>query len=545
MPMNKPFSARRVAGRKIASPDSADWRRGASIYQVYPRSFFDSNGDGIGDLPGVAAKLDHIASLGVDAIWLSPFYTSPMADFGYDVADHTAVDPIFGVMADFDLLVAKAKALGLRIIVDLVVGHTSDAHEWFRDSRRARTAEKADWYVWADSKPDGSAPNNWLSVFSGPAWAWEPRRRQYYLHHFLKEQPSLNIRNPEVRAALIDVAAFWIERGVSGLRLDAIDFLAHDPLMRDNEASGLDPAQAPPKLFGMQVHRHDMLHSDGMVFLHELRALADRESVMLLGEVSSQPGAFERIAAYTGPGGPLHTAYTLAPMRGDFDHESASGFVRSAARSDASICWAFSNHDTMRAATRWRLREGEDDRKLRLVGAFQMALRGEICLYQGDELGLTEADLRHSQLRDPFGLAFWPEFKGRDGSRTPMPWRADAHATGFSDGEPWLPVAAGHEALAVETQEQSPDSILAHWRALVAWRQRTPEIRNGSCAPLDLPAPIVGFIRATGERRTVCLFNLSEQPARVRVGERAYALEPWGYALRSERVRAKAELALA
>lgn len=544
--MNKPVSAHRVTGTRIGGGEPGrSGHRGLSIYQIYPRSFCDSDGNGIGDLPGITAHLAHVASLGVDAIWLSPFYTSPMADFGYDVSDHKAVDPIFGTMANFETLAGTAKALGLRVFVDLVVGHTSDRHAWFDASRRARTGDKADFYVWADPKSDGSPPNNWLSVFSGPAWQWEPRRRQYYLHHFLTEQPSLNVRNPAVRAALLDIAAFWIERGVTGLRLDAIDFLAHDPALTDNPASGVDPAQAPPKLFGMQTHRHDMLHDDGMTFLRELRALADARGTMLLGEVSSQPGAFDRIAAYTGEGGPLHSAYTLAPMRGLFDHASVSDLARTAARTDASVCWAFSNHDTMRAATRWCLEDGRiDHRRLRLVAAVQVALRGEICLYQGDELGLTESDIALDDMRDPFGLAFWPEFKGRDGSRTPMPWVAGAPSSGFSTGKPWLPVAPDHDALAADLQELSQGSMLAFWRALLAWRANAAEIRNGALIPLDLAAPLVGFVRQDAQHATTCLFNLSGAAVRATVDGRSVDLQPWDYQFSRERVAQTMDLAL-
>lgn len=534
-----PYSAR--LPKPAAAPLS--WWKGAAIYQIYPRSFFDTDADGIGDLRGVFEKLDYVASLGVDAIWLSPFYVSPMADFGYDVADHTAVDPTFGAMEDFDRLVARAHELGLRVLLDLVVGHTSDRHRWFAESRASRVNAKADWYVWADPQPDGSPPNNWLSVFSGPAWKWEPRRRQYYLHHFLAEQPALNIREPAVRAALLDVAAFWLDRGADGLRLDAIDFLAHDAELRGNPPSGVRPDEAPPKLFGMQTHVHDMLHEDGGIFLRQLRDLADRHRAMLLGEVSSQPGAFDRIAGYTHARGPLQSAYTLAPMRGAFDHEAAAAIVRTAAREDASICWAFSNHDTMRVATRWCADDGVvNRRKLELITAFQIALRGEICLYQGEELGLTEAELAFADMRDPFGIAFWPEFKGRDGARTPMPWRGDAPALGFSTGAPWLPAPAEHARLSVATQEQESGSLLAHWRDLLDWRRRSPEIRHGSLSPLDLAAPLIGFTRATSARRTTCLFNFSGEATSAIISDEQIDLGPWTFRFLAGAFPERAEL---
>lgn len=511
-----------------------NWWRGATIYQIYPRSFLDTNGDGVGDLAGATQRLDHIAALGADAVWLSPFYVSPMCDFGYDVADHKAVDPLFGTLEDADRFIARAHALGLRVLVDFVVGHVSDRHPWFRASRADRLNPKADWFTWADPQPDGGPPNNWLSVFSGPAWSWEPRRRQYYLHHFLAQQPSLDTRHPDVQAALLDVAGFWLDRGVDGLRLDAIDFLGHDPALRSNPPAGVDPADAPAKLFGMQRHDNDMLHPEGEGFLHLLRTFTEaRGGALLLGEVSSQPGAFGRIAAYTGPAGPLQTAYTLAPMRGPFDAQAANSFIQEAARTDSSPCWAFSNHDTMRVASRWCMTDGTvDRRKLALVAAFQTALRGQLCVYQGEELGLTEAELTHDQLRDPFGIAFWPEFKGRDGSRTPMPWRSGEPGFGFSDAAPWLPFGQGHGGCAADRQERNLESPLAHWRALLRWRRDTPEIKHGSLAPLALDAPMVGFERVLGDRRTLCLFNLSDERRTLNLDAGPAVILPgWGYQL--------------
>ncbi|PSC05521.1 alpha-glucosidase [Alsobacter soli] len=513
-----------------------DWWRGASIYQIYPRSFLDTNGDGVGDLKGATQMLDHVAWLGVDAVWLSPFYVSPMRDFGYDVSDHTAVDPLFGTGEDAERFIARAHELGLKVMLDFVAGHTSDQHPWFVSSRSQRDGPHADWYHWADPQPDGTPPNNWLSVFSGPAWAWEPRRRQYYLHHFLAQQPSLDTSNPAVQDALLGIARFWLDRGVDGLRLDAIDFLAHDPLLRSNPASGIDPDQAPAKLFAMQKHDNDMLHPGRMNFLQRLREVADAYGAVLLGEVSSQPGAFERIAEYTGPVGPLQTAYTLAPMRGAFDRAAAEGFAREAARADSSPCWAFSNHDTTRVASRWCLTEGRvDRRKLELVAALQMALRGQVCVYQGEELGLTDAELDLEHLRDPFGIAYWPEFKGRDGSRTPMPWRPGDAGLGFTAGKPWLPLGDGHAALTVEAQKEDWRSFLNRFQDLLQWRRNTPEIRLGDLRPLALPEPLVGFERSYEGRRTLCVFNLSDARASLDLqdGRGPIALDAWDYRLLS------------
>jgi alpha-glucosidase len=496
------------------------WWPGAIIYQIYPRSFYDSNGDGVGDLPGITAKLDYVASLGVDAIWLSPFFVSPMRDFGYDVADHCAVDPVFGTLADFDRLVARAHALGLKLIVDLVCGHTSDQHAWFRGSRTSRASEHAEWYVWADAKPDGTPPNNWLSVFGGAAWSWEPRRRQYYLHHFLTSQPSLNLRRPEVVEALLDVARFWLARGVDGFRLDAIDFLLHDEALRDNPPRAPLRSAPPAKPFGLQRHLYDMTQGVRPALIERLRALADADpGTVLLGEVSSQDGAYGRIERYTGERG-LHLAYTLRPMRGDDAGDAlraALAEIASSGRGEG-LCWAFSNHDVERAASRWAAPRGDgaqpDRAGAKLLMALLLSLKGTVCAYQGEELGLGEAVLAAEDLRDPFGIAYFPEFRGRDGSRTPLPWDASPQA-GFTNGVPWLPVPEAHRAAGISAQEADPRSALSAWRAIVAWRKAHPALLRGDLRRLDLPAPLVGFTRGCEAERLLLIFNPSTRSARL------------------------------
>ncbi|MGH7210014.1 MAG: alpha-amylase family glycosyl hydrolase, partial [Acetobacteraceae bacterium] len=495
------------------------WWRGAVIYQIYPRSFFDSNGDGVGDLPGICAKLEHVASLGVDAIWLCPFFTSPMKDFGYDVADHLAVDPVFGTMADFDRLLALAHALGLYVLIDQVWSHTSSHHPWFLDSR-TRDGGRRDWYVWADPRGDGTPPNNWLSVFGGAAWSWEPRRRQFYLHHFLASQPALNLRRPEVVDAILASGRFWLDRGVDGFRLDAIDFMTHDPELRSNPpASALPGAPVPAKLFGLQDHIHDMLNPATFAVLGRIRALVDEyPGAATLGEVSSQPGAYDRVLAYTEGVERLHMAYTLRPLRCGLDHATLSDMLAEAAAAgeDGWPCWSFSNHDVERAVSRWnphRGRAAPDPRFARLLMALLLSLRGSVCLYQGEELGLTEPELGPEAMRDPFGVAYWPEFRGRDGSRTPMPWHPDRPHGGFTEGDtPWLPVPTEHAALAVAAQEADPEALLHAWRAFLAFRRASPALTRGALAMLDLPEPCVGFMRSEGTERVLCLFNLSDAP---------------------------------
>ncbi|HEY4253942.1 MAG TPA: alpha-glucosidase [Roseomonas sp.] len=492
------------------------WWRGAVIYQIYPRSFLDSDGDGVGDLRGAIARLDHVAALGADAIWLCPFYTSPQDDFGYDVADHLAVDPQFGTLADFDALLAAAHARGLKVLIDLVGGHTSNRHAWFQESRAGRDGDKADFYVWADPSPDGTPPNNWLSVFGGPAWQYDVRRRQYYLHHFLVSQPALNLANPKALDALLEVGEFWLRRGVDGFRLDAVDFLAHDPALPANPAAPKD--RTPAKLFGMQDHRHDMMHPATYGILARIRALADRYGAVTLGEVSSQPGAYRRVMDYTRGEGHLHMAYTLSPLRDGFDWPTLRTLLRrlGEAGEEGWACFSFSNHDVARAATRWAPGGVPDDRHTRLLIALLLSLRGTACVYQGEELGLPDVALSEDEIRDPFGLAYWPDFKGRDGSRTPMPWSADAPQAGFTAAAaPWLPIRAEHAARAADRQERDPDSVLRFTRAMIAFRKAHPALTRGTLRQLDLPEPLIGFLREEGGAGVACVFNLAPEPVAI------------------------------
>ena len=489
------------------------WWRGAVIYQIYPRSFCDSNNDGIGDLAGITAKLDYVASLGVDAIWLSPFFTSPMKDFGYDVSDYRAVDPIFGTLEDFDRLVARAHALNLRVIIDQVYAHTSDAHAWFLESRADRTNAKRDWYVWADPKPDGTPPNNWLSVFYGPSWTWDGRRGQYYMHNFLPSQPNLNVHDPAVQEALLDTARFWLERGVDGFRLDALNFAMHDPSLADNPPVTVtkDGFKRP---FDFQRHLHNQSQPQLVPFIEKLAKVlrafgADRFTV---AEVGGEQ-ALAEMKMYTQGKVRLNTSYS-------FD------FLYAAQLSPALVLktlskwrdgdgegwpsWAFSNHDAPRVVTRWGgTLAGPDCAKLLLT--LLMCLRGNVFLYQGEELGLTQADIPFECLRDPEAIANWPLTLGRDGARTPMPWAHILPYAGFSDAEPWLPIPPEHVAAAVSQQDGQAHSVLTLARALIALRRSNPILRVGAFQPLDLPLPLLGFDRVGGSARLRCLFNLTDK----------------------------------
>ncbi|WP_221930911.1 alpha-amylase family glycosyl hydrolase [Telmatospirillum sp. J64-1] len=535
---------------------SPAWWRGAVIYQIYPRSFQDGNGDGIGDLAGVADHLDHVADLGADAIWIAPFFTSPMQDFGYDVSDYRDVDPIFGTLADFDRVVERAHALGLKVLIDQVWSHTSDRHPWFVESCVDPGGPKGDWYVWSEPKPDGSPPNNWLSVFGGPAWRWEPRRRRYYLHHFLSSQPALNLRNPAVLDAVLDAGRFWLDRGVDGFRLDAVDFMLHDPDLRSNPPAPR-PAEGdyPVKLFGMQRHLYDTTQSGVVDLAERIRALMDEyPGTTTVAELSSQPGALARAAAYTSGGTRFHMAYTLDIMRRPFTPEALRQSIAEAEAhfdEEGWLCWAFSNHDVERVASRWG--DGSP-RFAKLALALLLSLRGSACLYQGEELGLTEAEVPYERLRDPFGINFWPQFKGRDGSRTPMPWRARERHAGFSEAEPWLPMPEAHHALAVDRQQADPDSVLSFCRRFLSWRRSRPEMVAGSMHLAGGGGPVVAFERRLtdarlGERRLLCLFNTAREPHSVplapgwaligdpgcdaRAGEDGVLLEGWGVAFLS------------
>lgn len=489
------------------------WWRGAVIYHVYPLSFADSNDDGFGDLPGVTAKLDHIKSLGVDAIWLSPFYVSPMRDFGYDIADYCDVDPRMGALADFDALVSAAHARGLRIIVDQVYSHTSVEHPWFQESRRDRTNAKADWYVWADAKPDGSPPNNWQSVFHGPAWTWDARRRQYYLNNFQSDQPDLNVHNPVVQDALLDVARFWIARGVDGFRLDAINFAMHDPALRDNPPVEGQGKRTRP--FDFQHHFYNQSHPDIPKFLSRVRALADAANAkFLVAEVGGEQADAE-MKLYTVGESRLHSAYGFHYLYAD---RLTPALVRECSerwrgeRGEGWPSWAFSNHDAPRVVSRWS-NNRDETAFARQALLLLMTLRGTVFLYQGEELGLPQGDVPHDALRDPEAIANWPLTLGRDGARTPIPWRAQALNAGFSNGKPWLPLDPTHRALAVDVQETAPDSTLHFARRFINLRRRFPALRSGALSFLETPDPLLAFCRGDGEDALLCVFNLGARPA--------------------------------
>lgn len=490
-----------------------DWWRGAVIYQIYPRSYQDSNGDGIGDLAGITTRLGHIAELGADAIWLSPFFPSPMKDFGYDVSDYRGVDAIFGGLDDFDAMVAEAHRLGLRVIIDQVLSHTSDQHPWFAESRADRTNAKADWYVWADAKPDGGPPNNWLSIFGGSAWHWDTARGQYYLHNFLSEQPDLNYHSLAVQDALLSEVRFWLDRGVDGFRLDTVNFYFHSAGLQDNPPHGSMQGDANP--YNWQSHRFDKNQPENLGFLKRFRALLDEyPGTTSVGEVGDWEGAVEIMAAYTSGGDKLHMCYTFDFLNDLFTPPHFRSHIEAfeAIAADGWPCWAFSNHDVRRHVSRWATNEVDEATIARLAAAMLLCLRGSICLYQGEELGLPEAELAYEDLQDPVGIRFWPKLKGRDGCRTPMVWTGSDANGGFTQARPWLPVPVGHRALAVDRQGDADTSLVEHYKRLLALRAEETALRSGAIDFVDAPEGVLAFTRTSEKKKILCAFNLTAEP---------------------------------
>ncbi len=487
-----------------------EWWRGSVTYQVYPRSFQDSDGDGIGDLPGITARLPYLASLGVDAVWLSPIFKSPMADMGYDVSDYTDVDPLFGTLADFDALVSRAHALGLKVIIDQVISHSSDQHPHFLQSRASRDNDKADWYVWADANPDGSPPNNWLSVFGGSAWEWDPRRRQYFLHNFLPSQPDFNFHNPQVQDWALSVLRFWLDRGVDGFRLDTVNYYFHDQKLRSNGSMPSKDNRPPVNPYEMQDHRFSKSRPENLGWLEKMRALTDEfPDRTMVGEVGDAPWRNVQIMADYTRQGRLHMAYSFDMLGPEFTaahfRDKIAGFFEGAP--DGWPMWAFSNHDVIRHATRWA-DHGTPEAVAKLAAAMLLSFEGSICLYQGEEAGQIETDILFEELTDPPGIRFWPDYKGRDGCRTPMVWDASDHG-GFSKVKPWLPVKAPQIARNVAAQDGLAGSVLEFYREMLAFRRLTPALLTGRTRFFDVPEPVLAFARGDG---LACVFNLSPRP---------------------------------
>jgi alpha-glucosidase len=516
------------------------WQTGV-IYQVYPRSFHDSDGDGIGDLNGIAGKLDYLVSLGVDAVWLSPFYRSPMADFGYDVSNHRDVDPIFGTLDDFDRLVTASHQRGLRLIVDFVPNHTSDQHAWFAESRASRVSPKRDWYVWRDPGPDGGTPNNWLSVFGGPAWSLDAASGQYYLHSFLKEQPDLNWRNPEVEAAMFSVLNFWMDRGVDGFRIDVAHAIMKDPAERDNPLStGRQQAHKSLGEYDSQIHLYDKGHEDVHRVFRDLRRIVDHHNPdrtrVAIAEIHEfDLGAWARYFGDDGDG--LHMTFNFGLMKAPWTARGIRQHVEAIERAVPADQWpnyVLGNHDDTRLATRYGVESS------RLAAMLLLTLRGTPTLYYGDELGMEETVIPADCEQDPWGLAV-PGL-GRDGCRTPMPWKSGPQG-GFSSGIPWLPL--GDPGVNVTAAEAEPDSILHLYRRLLALRRGRKALNQGIFESFDGGDPeCFCFVRARDGEQLFVVLNFSSdsrtvtlpEPAAMRIKtsgpatgnlRRVVSLDPW------------------
>jgi alpha-glucosidase len=491
----------------MANPKRLWWQDGV-VYQIYPRSFFDANGDGVGDLEGIRRRLDHLAWLGIDAVWLSPIYPSPMADFGYDVADYCDIDPLFGSLEDFDRLLAEARERGIRLILDWVPNHSSDQHPWFQESLSGRTHPKRDWYVWRDPGPEGEPPNNWQSVFGGGAWEWDETSGQFYLHSFLKEQPDLNWRNPELVLAMHDTLRFWLDRGVGGFRIDVIHKLAKDPELRDNPSNG----SGHPGYLG-QEHVHDENHPDVIEMLKGLRRVLDEyDERMTVGEVFIMDP--KEAARYYVNGEGLHLAFNFSFLQAPWEAKRFREEVEAFERELPAHCWpdlVLSNHDVRRHASRYDDPQSGDARA-RVAAAMLLSLRGTPFLYYGEEIGMRNVPIPEDRILDPVGIHIHPAV-GRDGERTPMQWEPRPGA-GFTRGEPWLPIAPDADRRNVALQRDDPTSLLHLYRDLLALRRSTPALHRGDYRSLDGPDDVFAYERRAGDSRALVALNFSDDERR-------------------------------
>ncbi|MBP7145925.1 MAG: DUF3459 domain-containing protein [Acidobacteria bacterium] len=514
--------------------DPAPWWRRGVVYQVYPRSFQDSNADGVGDLPGILSRLDHLAWLGVDALWLSPIYLSPMADFGYDVADHTAIDPVFGTLGDFDRLLAAAHARGLRLVLDYVPNHTSDRHEWFRASRASRENPRRGWYLWRDPGPGGGPPNNWLSEFGGSAWEFDGASGQYYLHTYLREQPDLNWRNPAVERAMFDVLRFWLDRGVDGFRVDAVTHCLKDDRFRDNPPNPEFRPGANPYKRLLPLHTADLPEVHHLIA--RMRALLDGYGERAM--IAEIYAPIEKLVAYYGAAEPeAHLPTNFALLKLPWDAAEVGATI---ARYEAALPpgtwpnWTLGNHDKPRVASRVGVAQA------RVAAMLLLTLRGTPTIYYGDEIGMRDVPVPPDKVRDPWGVNVPGLGLGRDPQRTPMQWD-DGPAAGFTAGEPWLPT--GESAINVRAQFADPRSMLWLHRRLLALRRAESALSTGGLALLHADGGVLAYLRTAGDRNLMVALNMASRPAAAPVpGEGRVLIDT---ALGREGERARGSVALA
>lgn len=495
------------------------WWKGGIIYQIYPMSYMDSGSSGNGTLKGITSKMKYLSSLNIDAIWISPFFKSPLKDLGYDISDYKDIDPRFGTLKDFDALVKKAHQYDIKVMIDQVLSHTSDEHPWFKESKKNKTNSKKDYYVWADAKADGSPPTNWLSIFGGVAWTWNTSRMQYYMHNFLKEQPDLNFHNKEVQEQVLKVVEFWLKRGVDGFRLDTVNFYFHDKRLRNNPPNkhkhSTTANNVNPYIF--QNHLYDKSQKENLKFLQRLRALTDRyPNTTLVGEVGDE-NSLKVISDYTSNNDKLHMAYGFDFLSGKCNAEFIKEkleYFKSVGK-NSWICWSFSNHDVMRAISRWA-----DEKQLsnkayvfdlgKMLLALLSSFAGSMCIYQGEELALPEAKLKYEDLVDPYGIVMYPEFLGRDGSRTPMVW--NDKDGGFSKNKKtWLPIDKRHLKQSVSVQEKNQNSVLNFYRKFLAVRKNNQTLRVGQINIIHAKNNVIVIERSTDEEKILCIINLGQQ----------------------------------
>ncbi|MDX2139204.1 MAG: alpha-amylase family glycosyl hydrolase [Chloroflexota bacterium] len=484
---------------------TAPWWKTGIIYQIYPRSFQDSNGDGVGDLRGIISRLDYLVWLGIDAIWLSPICQSPMKDFGYDISDYTAVDPLFGTLDDFDELIAEAAARQIKVVIDLVPSHTSDQHAWFIEARSSRDNPKRDWYIWADARADGSPPNNWLAYFGGPAWTWDAATGQYYMHNFLPEQPELNYRNPMVTEAMKGVVRFWLGRGVAGMRVDVIDRMLKDPEMRDNppDPNYVEGVSNPQfKYLRVNSEQHRDVHGLVREFRRTFDEFGDRP---IIGEINFTTDIAYITSHYGAALDEMQLPFNFAFLMLPWSAQAIRDFVD---RYDAAVPdggqpnYVLGNHDVSRMATRL------GSAQARVAALLLLTLRGTPTLYYGDELGMEDVYIAPEQYQDPQGINIG---YSRDPERTPMQWDITANA-GFTTAQPWLPVAPDAMTRNVEVQGTQPDSVLALYRRMIAVRRATPALTTGSYRSADAKADdVFVYVRESGGQRVCVALNFGDR----------------------------------
>ncbi len=505
------------------------WWRDGVFYQIYPRSFSDTNGDGIGDLQGILEHLDHLKgapdSLDIDAVWLSPIYPSPNFDFGYDIVDHEAVDPAFGTLELFDTLVQECHKRDIKVVLDLVMNHTSHQHPWFLESCSARDNPRRDWYLWADPLPHRRPPNRWKSAFGGSGWEWHEGTGQYYYHMFLREQPDLNWRNPEVRERMFQTMRFWLDRGVDGFRLDVFNAYVKDNLLRDN------PLKLGRRPYDMQRHIYDLDRPELLEVLQEVRKVTDDyPDRVLVGEpLGSDP---DIAARYAGDGS------DLLQMVFNFDFTERpwhpAHFQRAIRRWDSALhpnaqpCYVLSNHDVSRHASRFGGGENSDARA-KVAAAMLLTLRGTPFLYAGEEIGLKDTPIPYIEIKDPLGKRYWPFFRGRDGCRAPMPWNSSQHG-GFTSGQPWMRITPEYATRNVEAQKQDPDSVYHFYRKLIALRRTSPALLHGRWLPMIAkPTRVLAYLRECADQTLLVALNFTNVPVRVNL---CSALPPYRWKLR-------------